>query len=115
MLWYDENTIYDVCEPNSTSRKSGVSNFMTEIIPELEGMDKSVVVYAGDLGAFENGCAVMYHEFGNIKFIGSGMGGGKKDNVVITNIYNDGSISFELIALNGEDRKALGELEDYRI
>ena len=41
------------------------------------------------------------------------MGGRKQDNFIVVNIDNDKSVSFELIALNGDNISALGKLEDY--
>jgi len=115
LLWYEEGTKYDACPPNSTQGKEGITDFFSEFLPMLNELDQEVIVYAGDLGAFENGCAVMYEEIDNVTLIGSGMGGGISDNVVITNVFETGDISFELIALNGDDKTKLGTLEDYRI
>ena len=55
----------------------------------------------------------MYHQYDNITLIASGMGGGVKDNMVIVDVHEDKSVSFRLIALNGNDIHALGRLEDH--
>lgn len=42
------------------------------------------------------------------------MGGGKRDNFVIVNVEENKIVSFKLIALNGDDINAPGELKDFR-
>ncbi len=115
LLWYEPNTKYDGCPPNSLEGKVGESDFFKAFVPMLSQFDQQVFIYAGDLGAFENGCALMYEELDNVTLIASGMGGGLNDNIVLTHIYDTGDIRFEVIALNGEDKTKLGLLEDYRI
>ena len=41
------------------------------------------------------------------------MGGNVRDNFVIIDVYEDGSVGYRLIALNDPDVTALGKLEDY--
>ena len=115
LIWYEEGTKYDNCLPNSQEGKDGITDFFSEFLPMLQSLEQEVVVYAGDIGAFPNGCSIMYEELGNVSLIASGMGGGISDNIVITNVYDTGEIDFEIIALNGDDRSKLGEIEDYRI
>lgn len=113
LVWFAEDTKYTQCYPNSFEGRQGPSNFRTEVLPLLEGIEQQVIIYAGDIGAFENGCAIMYDNFNNIQLIASGMGGGKNDNIVITTVDALGEISFELVALNGDDKTVLGNVEDY--
>jgi len=115
LLWYEDGSKYDACPPNSTEGKVGTADFFTELLPMLNQLEQEVVIYAGDLGAFPNGCAVMYEELDNVTLIGSGMGGGISDNIVISNVFDTGRITFELVALNGDDKSKLGAVEDYRI
>lgn len=42
----------------------------------------------------------MYHHFDNINLIGYRMGGGKSDNIIITDIYSNTVIN-KLVAING--------------
>jgi len=70
-------------------------------------------MYCGDVGAFPNGDEFSYHNYKNITLISSGMGGGKRDNFVIVNVEENKIVSFKLIALNGDDINALGELKDF--
>jgi len=55
----------------------------------------------------------MYDHYDNITFVASGMGEGDGDNFVFVMVDDDGNVSFELIAINGDDIHALGKLEDY--
>ena len=55
----------------------------------------------------------MFHQYDNITLIASGMGGNVRDNFVIIDVYEDGSVGYRLIALNDPDVTALGKLEDY--
>ena len=43
------------------------------------------------------------------------MGYGIEDNIIIVDILDDGSVKYELIALDGADIHALGKLEDYKL
>ena len=70
-------------------------------------------MFAGDVGAFNNGIEFMYHSYDNITFIASGMGGESRDNIVFVDVLDDKTVSFRLIALNGDDMSFLGKLEDY--
>ena len=55
----------------------------------------------------------FYHNSDNITFVGTGMGGGVRDNFVIVDVHQDQSVSFRLIHLNGKNINSLGKLEDY--
>ena len=54
----------------------------------------------------------MYDHFDNITLIASGMGSGTSDNIIITYVYPN-SVYYDLVAINGSDPNALGELYDY--
>ena len=42
------------------------------------------------------------------------MGGGVRDNIVVTEV-NGNSVYYNLVAINGDDPKALGELTDFSL
>ena len=82
--------------------------------------NKPVYVFAGDVGAFsmekrkrKNPIEYSYYKEKGVSYITSGMGGGVRDNFIIIDVYNDDSVGFRLIHLNGEDINSLGKLEDY--
>ncbi len=114
-VWTEEDNKYMACMPNSYEGKIGESNFWTDIFPILDDLPNQVVLFAGDYGAVPGGCSITYDKVDNVQIIGSGMGAGEKDNIVIVFMQEDGSITFELIALNGDDLHSLGNVQDYWI
>jgi len=98
---------------NSPEGKADSLNFKTEILPILEKTGKKVYLFAGDVGAFDWGTPVFYEQENNITYIASGMGGGIKDNFLIVSVNANKKVSFKIIALNGNDINALGDIEQY--
>lgn len=88
-------------------------NFKTEVLPMLEETHKKIYLFAGDVGAFDWGTSVIYDEKENVTYISSGMGGGVHDNFLIVDVYDNNSLGFRLISLNGDDIHALGKLTNY--
>jgi len=113
MLWWRADNAYRKLRPNTDDNLSPGINFWSEVMPLFEAMPGKVIIFCGDLGAYSWNTPFMFHQFGNITLIGSGMGGGVKDNFVIVTVDESNHVSFELIAMNGSDPDALGELEDY--
>lgn len=115
LAWYEEDNKYAVCEPNWMETKTGTSNFLSELIPLIEGTNVAAYIFAGDIGVREEGCAVMYDDLGFIHLIGSGMGGGINDNIIKVSIGDFQTVDLDLIAINGEDQRALGEITEWQI
>ena len=115
VLWWSSDNIYQNVIINSTDGRAETTNFWTEIEPLFSQLENNVVMFAGDIGAYPSGDEFMYHTYDNITFIASGMGGEKRDNIVIIDVYSDKSIGYRLVALNGNDINALGKLEDYEL
>ena len=114
LLWWEEGTLFEDYPPNSLAGRSGSVNFYTEVLPLLQGSPIPVVCFAGDIGAHWNQPGCMYYESGNTTFVASGMGGETQDNFVIVSVMGDGSLDYQLVALNcdtGTD--CMGALEDY--
>jgi len=119
VLWYDRGKFPELV-PNSLHDKSKETNYWTEIEPLLTSTKKPVFVFAGDVGAFsmerrkrDKVVEYFYHKENNITYAASGMGGKVRDNIVIVDVYNDNSVGFRLVHLNGNDMYSLGKLEDY--
>lgn len=112
-LWWSETNEFAEHKPNWVGYQGDNPNFWSEVIPLFEKQEVPIYFFAGDTGAYPNGMSHFYHQKGKLHFIGSGMGGGKKDNFILVNISRKGEVSFELIALNGDDHNALGKLEDF--
>ncbi|MCH2213554.1 MAG: metallophosphoesterase [Flavobacteriales bacterium] len=113
LIWWEEDNIYGNVMPNSLFGRADTVNFWSEVEPLFSSLPNEVYMFAGDVGAISNGSEFMYHNYDNITLIASGMGTEHRDNMVIVDIQNDKSVSFRLIALNGDDLSSLGNLEDY--
>lgn len=113
VLWWSPNNIYQNISLNSLSGRADTINFWGEVEPLFSSLPNDTYMFAGDVGAFANECEFLYHKYNNITFIASGMGGESRDNIVIIDVLSDKTVSFRLIALNGNDMNSLGKLEDY--
>ena len=114
LIWWSPTNEYQEVQINYTPHYPGSSNFESEIKPLLLSYPNPITLYAGDLGATSVVSFVMYHHFDNITLIGSGMGNGANDNIIITQVYQD-SVYYDLVSIHGDDPNALGELTDYSI
>lgn len=114
LVWWSPDSIFQNVEINYEPYYPGSTNFFTEIEPVFNALPNQVVFYAGDLGAVPTVTPFMYHQYENITLIASGMGGGVEDNMIVTDVTSD-TIIYHLIALNGDDMNALGELTDFSL
>ena len=112
-LWWSDTNEFAKYKPNWVGYQGDTTNFWSEVVPLFEKQEVPIYFFAGDTGAYPERMSHFYHQNGNLHFIGSGMGGGKKDNFILVNISRKGEVSFELIAINGDDPAALGRLEDF--
>lgn len=115
LLWYEPDNHFRQAHPNSLFGRADTATFWTAISPLLEALPVEVYCFAGDVGVFPWWDAYMYHRYANVSLIASGMGNGETDNFVIVDVWDDQSVSFRLIALNGQDIHALGSLEEYAL
>ncbi|HNQ67694.1 MAG TPA: T9SS type A sorting domain-containing protein [Bacteroidales bacterium] len=115
LLWWSPDNEYSVITLNSLEGRASEINFWSEIEPLFHELDNNVVMCAGDLGAASYATSVMYDNYDNITFIGTGMGKLVDDNFVVINVDQNKNISYDLICLNEEELDCLGELEDYII
>ena len=113
LLWWEPDNIYQNVALNSLAGRADTINFWSQIEPLFTELSNPVHLFAGDVGAFSTGSEFMFHQYDNITLIASGMGGNVRDNFVIIDVYDDGSVGYRLIALNDPDVTALGKLEDY--
>jgi len=113
LLWWNNTNRYRNVRMNSTEDRADTINFWTDVEPIFYNLNKPVFMFAGDIGAASWSDDLMYDRYENITFIASGMGEGIGDNFVFVDVDKIGVVNFELIALNGNDIHALGNLEDY--
>jgi hypothetical protein len=114
LIWWSPDSIFSSVVINYSPYYPGSTNFWSDIEPLFADVSNPVVFFAGDLGCCSYATPFMYYNYDNVTLIGSGMGGGEKDNFVIVDVYED-SIDYHLIALNGNDINALGELTDFSL
>ncbi len=114
LIWWSPDNEYKNIIINFAPHYPGSTNWESVVKPLLLSYPNNFTVYAGDLGCTNSVTPFMYHHFDNITLIGSGMGGGVRDNIVVTEV-NGNSVYYNLIAINGDDPKALGELTDFSL
>jgi hypothetical protein len=115
VMWWAPDNIFKNVNINSLDGRADTINYWDEVEPLFHSLPLPVYLFAGDVGAFATGDEFMYYHYDNITLIASGMGGEVRDNFVVVDVYNDRTVHFRLIALNGDDINALGKLEDYRL
>ena len=114
LIWWSPTNEYQDIMINWEPHYPGSTNYDNVVKPLLLSYSNQITIYAGDLGCTNAVSPFMYDHFDNIRLIGSGMGGGVRDNIIITDVYND-SVYYHLVAINGDDQNALGEIYDYSI
>ncbi len=114
LIWWSPDSIFQNVVLNYIPYYPGSTNFWTEIEPLFRALPNQVVFYAGDLGCCTHVSPFMYHHYENITLVASGMGGGEKDNFIITDVFPD-TLIYHLVAINGDDPNALGELTDFSL
>ncbi|MEL6845302.1 MAG: hypothetical protein AAFP02_19015, partial [Bacteroidota bacterium] len=116
LLWWTEDNIYRKVRLNSTQGRADSINFWTEVFPLFDVLEKEVYMFAGDVGANAVGDEFFYHQNGQVHFIASGMGSITRDNFIITEVLNNGTVRFRLIGLScAEGLDCLGALTDYEL
>ena len=117
LLWWTPDNLFQNLNVNNIITRPDSVNFWEEVEPIFRDLSNPVFMFAGDLGAHHGlgWDAYMYYTYANITFVASGMGNYKTDNFVIVDVLPDKTIRYRLVALNGNDIDALGELTDYRL
>lgn len=113
LIWWSPQNKFRNLNVNYEPYYPGSTNYWSEISPVLEALDNSVTIFAGDLGANDQASPYMYYEYGNIRLVASGMGAGKKDNMIITEVGFDGEVDFNLVGINAEQVFLLDDLESF--
>ncbi len=114
LIWWSPTNKYKDIKINYEPHYPGHTNYDTVVKPLLLSYPNKITLYAGDLGASDLVSPCMYDSFDNITLIGSGMGGGIRDNIIITEVYPD-SVYYRLVAINGNNPDAMGEITDYAV
>jgi len=112
LIWWSPDNEFKNVVINYSPQYPGQTNYWTEISPHLESIPNNVIIYAGDLGASNSVSPYMYYQYDNITLIGSGMGGGEEDNIIITEVDENGGLKFKLLGINCEVPFVLANLEE---
>ena len=113
LIWWAPDNQFRGVEINYRPHYPGNTNYWPEINPILDSIPNKVIVFAGDLGCTQQVASYMYYKKDNITLIGSGMGGGKEDNIVIVEVDENNAINYKLIGLNNSTFSELAEIEEY--
>lgn len=100
VIWQDQSLTPQIVS-NDTEGKAPASTFYPSTIKALSQTETPVYVFAGDVGAMPVGSELTIHQYKNVRFVASGMGGGKWDNVVDVTVKN-GKTSVTIDYLNGD-------------
>lgn len=113
LIWWSPDSKFGNIEINYRPHYPGKTNYWEEINPVLDSLPNQIVIFSGDLGCLDKVTPYMYYKKDNITFIGTGMGGGKRDNIVIVEVDYNNSIKYKLIGLNSTPLTEMGKLEEY--
>ena len=114
LIWWNKGNRFKNIQLNWPPYTPDSTNFWSDIEPFFHNIKKPVCIFAGDLGASNKATPFMYFNYDNISLIAGRMGGGINDNFLIVNVLEDKTISFDLIALQGDINK-LGKLKEYKL
>lgn len=115
LIWWSPNNEFSNIKINYVPHYPGETNYWSEISPYLESIPNNVVIYAGDLGANDTVSPYMYYNYQNITLIASGVGSSTQDNIIVTEVGQDGQLNFKVFAINTEYPYEIENLEDYRL
>jgi hypothetical protein len=111
VLWWEPDNQFSNLQLNSLAGRGDTINFWSTIEPIFHNLPNNVVFCAGDIGALQAE-SYVYYNYNNITFIATGMGSNINDNFIIISIFNNKTIQYEIVALEGEEDR-FGNLEDY--
>lgn len=113
LLWWSSTNEYANVEVNFPSYYPATpTNWEDVLKPRFIACGVPVTVYAGDIGCRPGVSSYMYDTFDNITLIASGLGSYVRDNIIITEVYED-SVYFNMVAINYDYPGALGSIYDF--
>lgn len=99
VIWQDQRLTPQII-PNDIEGRAPANQFYPATIQALSQTETPVYVLAGDVGAKPIGSELTIHQYKNVRFVASGMGGGKWDNIIDVTV-KDGKASINIDYLNG--------------
>jgi hypothetical protein len=114
LIWWTPENNFRYMYPNSADGLQLPTNYWSTVEPMLQKSDaENVFLFAGDVGANSHFNSINYHRVGKIHYIAQGMGGRYRDNFIIVDVYQDGSVKTRLIPLKSNPENTLGNVSDY--
>lgn len=114
LIWWEKDSPYGICVPNSFQNMADSLNFHREILPLLQALEKPVFIFAGDVGVYEDRPAIFCHKTGNVTLVASGMGDGKRDHFLLVEVLENKEVAIKIRGLHCESGyECLGKIEDY--
>lgn len=110
VIWLDLDDPERTLRPNSFGGWSPDINFASEVEPRLRALGRPVYLFAGDLGATAESEPLWYRRDGDLHLIGSGMGSGEGDHVIVVDVSAEGRVELNVRALGAG---FTGRLEDH--
>ncbi len=92
LIWWDPANIFGGVKINYEPHFPGHTNYWEDVHPLLKTYPNNIYLIAGDLGCTDVVSAYTYHKMDNVHFLGSGVGGGNEDNVLIMDIDTEGNV-----------------------
>ncbi len=114
LIWWSPDSIFQNIGINFLPHYPGSSNYWSEISPLLEGCNKAVYLFSGDLGATTSSSPYAYYNYANIHLVASGMGRANTSNYLIVNVFEDHSVKINLKAIEGDPDK-FGDITLYEL
>lgn len=114
LIWWSPDNIFQEVKINWEPHYPGSTNYEEVVKPLLLSYPNKIFLYAGDVGCTKQVSPCMYYHYENLTLIASGMGSGNQDNIIVTKIHDD-YVYLDLVALNGDNPNAMGELSDWAV
>lgn len=114
LIWWSPENIFQNVVINWEPHYPGSTNFEDIVKPLLLSYTNKIYLYAGDVGCTNQVSPCMYYQNENLTLVASGMGSGNMDNIIVTEISDD-NVYLNLLALNGDNPKAMGELTEWAV
>ena len=103
LIWWTPDNEYKDTKINYKPYYPGKNNFDEVVKPLLLSYPNHITIFAGDLGATDAVSSLMYDEVDNLTLIGTGMGSGTKDNIIIVTAGRE--VHYEVVPLKGSKMK----------
>lgn len=111
LIWWSPTNKYSDININYKSHYPGSTNFDTVVKPLLLSYPNEITIFAGDLGATAQVSHLMYDQVDNLTLIGSGMGSGTQDNIIVVTARDE--VKYEIVPLQPATK--FNPIESYRL